>query len=112
MADLITASQLRTLIVDQKRETFNQRAQQIPIDLRNHDLRNLDLRGLDLRRADLRGAYLRAADLRGLDLSQARLDGASVHDAKISGVLFPDTFSPEEIRLSVEYGTRMRPRTS
>jgi uncharacterized protein YjbI with pentapeptide repeats len=54
---------------------------------------------------------LRLADLRGLNMSACCLEGASIHGAKISGVYFPPDLSPEEIRLSLEFGTRMRYRT-
>lgn len=77
-------------------------------DLVDADLRGLDLRQAHLKQADLRGAYLRDADLRGVDLSGAKLEGTSLNHAHVSGVLFPLNIAPEEIRLSVEYGTRMR----
>ncbi|MEL6342752.1 MAG: pentapeptide repeat-containing protein [Myxococcota bacterium] len=105
---LITNSPLRTLIVNGDQEKINGDAQRTGLNLRDHDLRNLDLRGVNLRHADLRGAYLRAADLRGVDLSAAKLDGASLHGAKVSGVLFPRDLAADEIRLSIEFGTRMR----
>ena len=48
-------------------------------------------------------------------ISQARTseiatyqEGASLLDAKVSGVYFPDELSPEEIRLSLDHGTRLR----
>lgn len=77
------------------------------------DMRGLDFRGQDLRRMDAEGidfsnSYFRQADLRGLNLSTCRLEGASIHGAKISGVYFPKEISPAEIRLSLEFGTRMR----
>ena len=31
-----------------------------------------------------------------------------LRDEEISGVFFPDDIAPEEIRLSVEFGTRLR----
>ncbi len=77
-------------------------------DLREANLRSVDLRQADLKRADLRGAYLRSADLRGVDLSEAKLDGASLHAARVGGTLFPRDLAPEEIRLSVKLGTRLR----
>lgn len=80
------------------------------IDLRDCDFRGLDLRGLDAAGLDLSGCYFRQTDLRGLDLSQSRLEGASINAAKISGVLFPDALSAEEINLSLLHGTRMRYR--
>ena len=60
----------------------------------------------------LANADLRMADLRGLDLSEADLHGASLHEARISGVFFPANLAPEEIRLSVLLGTRMRTRAA
>ncbi len=89
-------------------DEFNKQAAQQEPDLSNTDLRMLDLRKVDLSRAKLRGAYLRNTDLRGQDLSGTDMHGASIHDAKIAGVLFPANLSAEEIRLSVEYGTRLR----
>jgi uncharacterized protein YjbI with pentapeptide repeats len=77
-------------------------------DLRGVDLRGLDLRGLDAEGLDVSGSYFRDTDLRGVDLSGARLEGASLFGCKISGAYFPPELSAAEIRLSVDYGTRMR----
>lgn len=78
------------------------------VDFSNSDLRGVDLRQIDADRLILRGAYLRDADLRGLDLRQVDLEGCSLYHAKISGVYFPQGFSADEIRLSVDFGTRLR----
>lgn len=78
------------------------------VDLTGAHLRGYDLRKCKLKKADLTGAYLRSADLRSVDLSEAKLDGASIKEAKVSGSLFPRDLTPEEIRLSLEYGTRLR----
>ncbi len=78
------------------------------VDFTSTDFRSLNLRGLNVAGLDFSNSYFRAADLRGLDMRTCRLDGVSLHDAYISGVYFPDRLSPEEIRLSVEQGTRMR----
>lgn len=78
------------------------------VDLTNAHLRGYDLRKCKLQKADLTGAYLRSADLRSLDLSEAKLDGASLKEAKVSGTLFPRNLPPDELRLSLEYGTRLR----
>jgi len=90
---------------------FNKRkaAGQKP-DLTACDFRNLDLRGIDADGLDFSDSYFRQADLRGIDFQNARLDGASLNGAKISGAYFPATLSAEEIRLSVELGTRLRAR--
>jgi hypothetical protein len=89
---------------------FNRLAEQEPPMLENADLRMADLRAANLRRANLRGAYLRNADLRGVDLSETDLDGASLHEARVSGALFPGNIAADEIRLSLDVGTRMRVR--
>ncbi len=79
-----------------------------PCDLRGVDLRGADLRGLHADGLDLSGVYLREADLRGIDFTHARLEGASLLNARVSGVMFPAELTAEEIRLSVDFGTRMR----
>lgn len=96
------------LLRDERIDEFNRVAAQGRPDLTDANLRGVDLRQAQLKTADLRGAYLRGADLRGVDLSEASLDGASFHEAKVSGALFPADYDPTEIRLSIEYGTRMR----
>lgn len=78
------------------------------VDLSGAMFRGYDLRKFNLCQANLSDCYLRSADLRGLDLSKADLHGASLKDAKVSGVLFPANISAEEIRLSLEYGIRLR----
>jgi len=78
------------------------------VDLEGCDLSNQDLRKFTLRTANLRNAHTKMADLRGgVDLSEAQLDGASINRAHISGAFFPRNIPAQEIRLSVEYGTRM-----
>lgn len=92
-------------------EAFNQKkAAGEGCDLSGCDFRNLDLQGMDAVGLDLSNAYFHQTDLRGIDLRQARLEGASINMAKISGAYFPLELSAEEIKLSVEYGTRMRYR--
>jgi len=101
-------SELRDLIFEGKSDAFNERAAHDPPDLENVGLRGLDMRGFDLSHANLRGAYLRSTDLRGCDLFYADLEGASLHAARVSGVRFPRNLAPEEIRMSLELGTRLR----
>ena len=79
-----------------------------PPDLRNKNLSGMDLSKAKLKGLDLSGSYLRNANLRGLDLTGCNLQGVSIRDAKVSGVLFPENLSAEEIKLSLKYGTRMR----
>lgn len=77
-------------------------------DLRGVDLRGADLRGVNVDGLDMSGAYMREADLRGVDFTNTRLEGASVRNARVSGVIFPPELTAEEIRLSIDFGTRMR----
>ncbi|MCH8857931.1 MAG: pentapeptide repeat-containing protein, partial [Proteobacteria bacterium] len=60
----------------------------------------------DLTGAILTEAYLRGADLRGEDLRHMDLEGCSFLHAKVCGTYFPESISPEEIRLSIEHGQR------
>jgi uncharacterized protein YjbI with pentapeptide repeats len=76
------------------------------------DFRGLDLRDLDADGLDLRDAYFRGADLRGIDFRNTILEGASLCQAHISGCYFPKEISAEEIRLSYDFGTRIRYRNS
>jgi uncharacterized protein YjbI with pentapeptide repeats len=74
-------------------------------DYRGRDLRNMEAAGLDF--AD---SYFRNTDLRGIDFRQTNLEGASLIDAKVSGTYFPEELSAQEIRLSIDTGTRLRYR--
>lgn len=64
--------------------------------------------GEDMDKVILTGARLKMSDLRGLDLSKHNLEGASLNGCQISGTYFPSDISAEEIRMSIEYGTRIR----
>ncbi len=72
------------------------------------DFRGLDLRTLDADGLDLSNAYFRSADLRGIDFRNCNLEGASFCQAHISGCYFAKDLSPEEVRLSVDLGIRVR----
>jgi len=99
------------LLRDGKIEDFNAaRERGETITLAGMDLRGLDLRGINPQGLDFSNCYFRQSDLRGIDWSDARLEGASIHAAKISGCYFPAALPAEEIRLSLEHGTRMRYR--
>lgn len=103
-------SKALTLVQEDRPLDFNRLAEASPkgLDLTNAHFRGYDLRKFNLNRANLSGCYLKNADIRGLDLSLSNLEGASLKDAKVSGVLFPKSIAPEEIRLSLVYGTRLR----
>lgn len=78
------------------------------VDFSDSDLRGADLRRIDPTKLIIRGAYLRDADLRGLDLRAHELEGCSLFHAKVSGAFFPENLDANEIRLSLEFGTRLR----
>lgn len=97
------------LLLEENLERFNDLVRQgQPPDLRGANLAGLDLRQALLRGLDLAGCYLRGANLKGVDLSGCNLKGASLRGAQVSGTLFPENISPQELRLSLELGTRIR----
>ena len=105
----ISTDPMYQLLREGKVQDFNKRkALGETMDLTNCDFRNLDLRGLDAQGLDLRGSYFRQADLRGIDFTKAQLEGASLNGAQVSGTYFPKIFSPTEILLSLQHGTRLR----
>ena len=104
-----TRNELYRLIREDDIEAFNTRRKEgVCCDMRGLDFRGQDLRRMKADGIDFSNSYFRQADLRGLNLTACRLEGASIHGAKISGVYFPKELSPAEIRLSLEFGTRMR----
>ncbi|WP_175652461.1 pentapeptide repeat-containing protein [Pseudomonas sp. Marseille-P9899] len=106
-------STLYALIHNENIAAFNrEKPKGVSIDFRDGDFRGLDLRNLDTTGIDFSGAYFRAADLRGLDLRDVPMEGASIAHAQISGSWFPPELSADEILMSVQYGTRLRYRTS
>lgn len=105
----ISSDPLYQLLHNEDIDQFN--AQRRVLDTSNLKAKNY--RGLDLREMDASGlnfsdAYFRGADLRGIDFRQTNLEGASMAEAKISGCYFPKELTADEIRLSVEHGTRLR----
>jgi hypothetical protein len=109
--DVIKLKPKEELLFEENLPKFNQlKAAGKPPDLRNANLSGLDLRQADLNGLDLSGCYLRGANLRGVDLSGCNLQGASLKSALVSGALFPENISAEELRLSLEHGTRIRTR--
>ncbi len=86
--------------------------------LRNEDIKGFNeqrdqLDTAELRSGDYRGRDLRNMNADGLDFSNSyfrntNLEGASLLDAKLSGTYVPSELSAEEIRLSLDTGTRLR----
>ena len=102
---------LYQLLLDEKIKEFNEaRAQGKTVDLRGAQLRGRDLRIMNADGLDMRDVYLRGADLRGIDFRNTHLEGASICEAKISGCFFPREIPADELRLSLEKGTRLRYR--
>jgi len=111
MAELpkIIQDPMYQLIRDGKIDEFNElKAAGKNCDVTNCDFRNLDLQHLDANGLDFTGCYFRQTDLRGVDLSNTKMLGASINGARISGAYFPKELTADEIKLSVEHGTRMR----
>jgi len=99
------------LLYAENREHFNALVAQGKItQLHNQNLSDADLRGFDLSNMDLSGSYMRGANLAGLDLSGANFSGVSLKHAKVSGCYFPKDLRADEIRLSLDFGTRIRHR--
>ena len=107
----IKRQQRSPLFYEENREKFNEMVAQGKISqLQNQNLANLDLRRYNLANIDLSGSYMRGANLSGMDLRSVNLSGVSMKNAKVSGCYFPNDLSAEEIRLSLEFGTRIRHR--
>ena len=108
---MIFQNPLYELLRSEQVDEFNQRiaaGESTKGFLNGGDYRGLDLRLLNVDGLDLSDAYFRSADLRGLDFRNTNLEGASFCQAQISGCYFPKAVTAEEIRLSVDLGTRVR----
>ena len=100
---------LYELLREGKIREFNQRVELGErVDLKSCDFRGIDLRGMDPTGIDFSGCYFRQSDLRGVDFRKSVLEGASINGARISGAYFPSELTAEELRLSLNYGIRMR----
>jgi uncharacterized protein YjbI with pentapeptide repeats len=89
--------------------TFHQQIEERDVvDFTDADLRAVDMRKADISKVVLRGAYLRDADLRGVDLRDKDLEGCTFLRARISGTFFPPELSAQELRNSIDLGTRVR----
>lgn len=88
---------------------FNEQRDKLNTDeLKNGDYRGRDLRNMNASGLDFSNSYFRNSDLSGIDFRNTNLQGASLLDAKLSGTYFPEALSAEEIRLSLNTGTRLR----
>jgi uncharacterized protein YjbI with pentapeptide repeats len=107
----IGVNEMHRLLREGKVSDFNaRRLKGETPDFQGADFRGCDLRGANVEGLDFSNCYFRQADLRGLNLTTCKLEGASLVNANVSGAYFPKELSAEEIRLSLERGTRMRCR--
>lgn len=108
---MIHTNPLYQLLREERITEFNERrARGESAVLSGGDYRGLDLRNINADGIDFRDAYFRNSDLRGVDFRNAQLEGASIAEAHISGCYFPAELSADEIRMSLNLGTRMRYR--
>lgn len=106
---IVKHDKLNALLRDEKIDEVNQLLKRgVKGDFSGTDFRALHLQGLIVDGLDFSNSYFRLADLRGIDFRACNLEGASLHSAQITGCYFPKELSADEIRMSVECGTRMR----
>jgi uncharacterized protein YjbI with pentapeptide repeats len=109
----IKTDPLYQLLRQEDIKSFNEQRDSLDnSNLKNGDYRGRDLRNMNAAGLDFSNSYFRNADLSGIDFRTTNLEGASLLDAKLSGVYFPAELSAEEIRLSLDTGTRLRYRQS
>lgn len=107
----ISDDPLYQLLRSENVKEFNEQRDKLDAsNLRSGDYRGRDLRNMEAAGLDFSNSYFRNTDLRGIDFRQTNLEGSSLIDAKVSGAYFPDELSAEEIRLSLDTGTRLRYR--
>jgi uncharacterized protein YjbI with pentapeptide repeats len=106
---VISDDPLYQLLRNENVKEFNEQRDILNSDnLKSGDYRGRDLREMDAKGLDFSNSYFRNTDLRGIDFRNTNLEGSSLIDAKVSGTYFPEQLSPEEIRLSLDTGTRLR----
>ena len=109
----ISDDPLYQLLRSEDIKAFNEQRDKLDASrLKSGDYRGRDLRNMNAAELDFSDSYFRNTDLRGIDFRQTNLEGASLIDAKVSGTYFPEALSAEEIRLSLDTGTRLRYRKS
>lgn len=108
----IKSDPLYQLLRQEDIKSFNEQRDNLDASqLRSGDYRGRDLRNVNASGLDFSDSYFRNADLSGIDFRNTNLEGASLLDAKLSGTYFPSELSAQEIRLSLDTGTRLRYRS-
>ncbi|MCX2979179.1 pentapeptide repeat-containing protein [Candidatus Marimicrobium litorale] len=106
---VIKQDPLYQLLRNEDIKSFNEQRDQLDTsELKSGDYRGRDLRNMNAAGLDFSNSYFRNADLSGIDFRDTDLEGASLLDAKLSGTYFPEEIDPQELRLSLETGTRLR----
>jgi uncharacterized protein YjbI with pentapeptide repeats len=106
---LIKDDPLYQMLRQEDIKSFNEARDRLDTgELKSGDYRGRDLRNMNAKGLDFSDAYFRNADLSGIDFRETNLEGASLLDAKLSGTYFPAELSADEIRLSLDTGTRLR----
>jgi uncharacterized protein YjbI with pentapeptide repeats len=106
---VIKQDPLYQLLRNEDIKGFNEQRDKLDCsELKSGDYRGRDLRNMNAVGLDLSNAYFRNSDLSGIDFRNTNLEGASLLGAKLSGTFFPRELSAEEIRLSLDTGTRLR----
>jgi len=106
---VIKQDPLYQLLRNEDIKAFNEQRNELDSsELKSGDYRGRDLRNMNAESLDFSNSYFRNADLSGLDFRNTNLEGASLLDAKLSGTYFQPELSAEEIRLSLDTGTRLR----
>ena len=104
----IVKDELYQLLRNDRADEFNRKRPQKPFKLSGLDFHGQSFKGVNVEGIDFSNSYFRQSDLRGVNFKTCNLEGASIYNARISGVYFPENLSPDEIKLSLEHGTRMR----
>ena len=109
----ISDNPLYQLLRQENIKEFNERRRQLDTSgLKSGDYRGRDLRNMNADGLDFSDAYFRNTNLKGIDFRNTNLEGASIINAQVSGCYFPSELTPDEIRLSLEIGTRLRYKKS
>ena len=105
---VIKADPLYQMLRQEDVDSFNASRDSLDTtELTGGDYRGRDLRKMNARGLDFSNAYFRNCDLSGIDFRETNLEGASLMEPKCRGCI-SEALSADEIRLSLDHGTRLR----